>query len=419
MMLAGRLIWVERTPLVFGLEWMPVLGEPELAGAQARREGASHQALSGNPPAALGLVRGLKSRQPCWAAADLWARQHPQGAVACVVPLGPDAWHVLASHEGVVLARADRSYPDADLADQAVEALRLAYPRLQVRPCDADGNEVLQALARQAASAPPLVRVRRRGGWLALLALVVLAGAGWWGWGVAAEKASALEQASDSRLLWERALAHVLAQRPVHGEQGTRTLLQALYEQPVQVAGWVLQQVHCQPGAGGWQCRSEYRRLAAQADNRGLLRAAPTAWRLDFPTLDRAQAAWTLPLAGQPADPARLPASRLVARDWASALQAVLPAFTALRMDAPQAVQVPPPRDEQGRAVAPPPDLPRLASRLLKVEGPLRSGELLAPLSQSVSWHKVSLSHAPGARPGLKASRLVLHLEGSLYENQE
>lgn len=419
-MSAVRLVWVDRMPLVFGLDWMPVLGDPALACAQARREGATHQVLSGNPPAALGLAQGLKPPQACWSAADLWARRHPQGAMACVVPLGPQTWHVLASHEGVVLARADRSYPDAGLADQAVAALRLAYPRLQVLSCAGAGDDVLQDLARQAPTAPPLVRVRRRGGWLGMLLLALLAGAGWWGWGVAGETAPS-DRVPDDSLAWEQALARVLAQWPVHGEQGTRTLLQALYGQPVRVAGWVLQQAQCQPaaGLGGWQCRSEYRRLDAQADNRGLLQAAPAGWRLDFPTLDRAQASWTLALSGQPADPARLPASRLVARDWASALQAVLPAFTALRLEAPQAVVVPPPRDEHGQVLPQPLDFPRVASRVLKVEGPLRSGELLAPLAQPVSWRKASLSHAPGARPDLTASRLILHLEGSLYENRD
>lgn len=419
-MATARLVWADRAPLVFGLDWIPVLGDPELASAQARREGASHQVLSGNPPAALGLARGLKPSMACWSAADLWARQHPQGAAACIVPLDPHAWHVLASHEGVVLARADRSYPDPVLADQAVDALRLAYPRLQVQHCSVGAEDILPTLVRQAATAPPLTRVRRRKGWLSALALMVLGGAGWWGWGIAGDTAAADRQ-SDSRQAWDQALAHVLAQRPVHGESGTRTLLQALYGQPVRVAGWALQQVHCQPavGVGSWQCRSEYRRLNPQADNRGLLQAAPADWRLDFPTLDRAHAVWALPMLGRPADPARLPASRLVARDWASALQAVLPAFTTLRIEAPQAVSVPPPRDEQGHALPLPPDLPRLANRTLKIQGPLRSGELLAPLTQSVSWHKAALSHAPGTRPGLKASRLILHLEGSLYENRD
>ncbi|MGB6006831.1 hypothetical protein [Castellaniella sp.] len=416
-MTATRLVRVDQVPLAFGMDWIPVLGEPDFAQAQARREGASHRVLSGNPPAALGLARGLAQRQACWSAADLWARQHPQGTMACCIALDSQTWHVLASHEGVVLARADRGYPDPGLADQALDALRLAYPRLQILHHEADGAALLRDLARQAAIVAPLVRVGRRRALPLATALVLLAGAGWWGWG--GKQAMPVDTGADDRQAWDQALTQVLARRPLHGGPGTQALLHALSAQPARLAGWVLQQTRCQPGSGaGWQCRSEYRRLDPRADNRGLLQAAPTAWQLEFPTLDRAQAVWTLTLTGQPADPVRLPVSRLIARDWASALQAVLPAFTTLRLEAPQALLVPAPQDAQGRALPEPPDMPRLAYRALKVEGPLRSAGLLVPLAHSVSWHQAVLSHAPGARPGLKTSRLILHLEGSLYENR-
>lgn len=416
-MTATRLVWVDQVPLVFGMDWIPVLGDPDLASAQARREGASHQTLSGNPPAALGLARGLAARQACWSAADLWARRHPQGTVACVIALDAQTWHVLASHEGAVLVRADRGYPDPGLAEQSLETLRLAYPRLRILPGGTEDAALLGELARQSASVAPLTRISRRFGPPAALALVLLASVGGWGW--SARGMMPTDAGADEQRAWDRALTQTLARHPLHGGSGTQALLQALAGQPARLGGWVLQQTRCQSGAdAGWQCRSEYRRLGPQADNRGLIQAAPAAWRLEFPALDRAQAVWTLSWAGEPVDPARLPASRLVARDWASALQAVLPAFTTLRLEAPQAVTVPAPQDAQGRVLPEPPDLPRLARRALKVEGPLRSAELLVPLAQSVSWHKAVLSHAPGARPGLKTSRLILHLEGSLYENR-
>jgi len=413
---ATRLLQVGQAALAFGLDWVPVLDDPEAACAQARREGAGRQVLSGNPPAALGLARGLPRRGACWSAADLLARQHPQGSVACVLPLDPRTWHVLACHEGVVLARADRSYPDEDLADRAVDALRLACHRLRLLPVDEGAEPLLQGLARQAAGVPPMRHVRGRARPLTVSAILVLAAVAAWGWNGLAGSVRA-DAAPDPRAAWEESLARTLARQPIHGEAGTRSLLRALMAQPVRAAGWVLQGLRCQPGAGAWQCRSEYRRLDPGADNRGLLQAAPADWRLDFPSLDTARAAWRLPLPGQTPQPARLPASALVARDWASALQAVSPAFTALRMDPPRALAVPAPHDAQGWPLPEPPDLPAVATRALRVEGPLRSARLLAPLARSVSWHKVQLSHAPGTRPGLKHSRLILHLEGSLYES--
>ncbi|MBN9403226.1 MAG: hypothetical protein J0I30_10520, partial [Burkholderiales bacterium] len=154
----ARLVWVDRVPLAFGLDWVPLLGDPEAARARARRLGASHRVVSGDPPAALGLARGLPAGLACWSAADLLARRHPRGTVACVLPLEGGIWHVLAAHEGVALARADRGYPDADLAREAIEALRLAHPKLELLAAQAGVGAAgpLEALAGQAAGRPPL-----------------------------------------------------------------------------------------------------------------------------------------------------------------------------------------------------------------------------------------------------------------------
>ena len=417
----SRLVWVDRVPLAFGLDWVPLLEDPEAARARAHRQGASHRVLSGDPPAALGLARGLPSGLVCWSAADLLARLHPRGTVACVLPLDAGVWHVLAAHEGVALVRADRSYPDADLASEAIAALRRAHPRLELLPAQAaaDATGVLEALARHAAGRPGLEPVRRRGMRLLLsMGVLALAVVGGWHWRSGADVASAV--APDARAAWHAALASTLAQHPLHGEAGTRALLDALYRQPARLGGWALHDLRCQPQSDGvrWRCAGEYRRQGKLADNRALLQAAPKDWQLDFPSLDLARAAWTLTLPGQPPDPARLPASGLLARDWSSALQAVLPAFSVLRLEAVRPLTVPAPHDGQGRELPMPDDFPVLGVRALRVEGPLRSGMLLVPLAPAVSWHKAVLTMAPGVRPGVRTSRLTLHLEGTVYENR-
>lgn len=418
-MATTRIVEVQQLYLAFGLDWLPVLDDPALACAQAGREGASHLILSGNPPAALGLAHGLPRTQTCWSAADLLAREYPQGTLACVLSLDNQTWHVLACHEGVVLARADRSYPQRELAHQAIEDLRLAYPRLQLLDPHASADTLLQRLARRAAVAPALQRVRHTRTYRALLLAGGLCSLVWWGYAYGLPQ-DAARPAPDAAQAWHHALAQSLARHPLHGEAGTRALLQAVYLQPVQLAGWILKDLQCQPGSAAavWQCRSEYRRLDLRADNRGLLQAAPSGWRLDFPSLDLAQASWTLALDGQVADPQALPQARLVARDWASALQAVLPAFTTLRVQGPKPLAIAAPRDAEGRDLPIPEDFPRLSIRTVKIEGPLRSASLLVPLSRAVSWEKAVVTHAPGTRPGLKSSRLVLHLEGALYENR-
>lgn len=417
----ARLVWVDQVPLAFGLDWVPLLGEPEAAQAQARRQGASHRIVSGDPPAALGLARGLPPGLTCWSAADLLARRHPRGTVACMLPLDAGLWHVLAAHEGVALARADRAYPDETLACEAIEALRRAHPKLELLAAQAgpDTAGLLQTLAHQAGGCRPLKLTRRRGLRLTLLMMAVaLSAAGWLRWGGGAA-ASAVPD-PDARADWHAALARTLARQPLHGEAGTRALLDALYRQPARIGGWSLHDLRCQPRPDDalWHCVGEYRRQGFEADNRALLRAAPTGWRLDFPSLDVARAAWTVTVPGLRPEPHSLPRAGLLARDWVSELQAVLPAFSVLRLEASRPLAVPAPRDAQGQELPLPKDLPTLAVRVLRVEGPLRSGALLAPLARAVSWHKAALTLAPGARPGLRASRLILHLEGTVYENR-
>ncbi|MGX5659123.1 hypothetical protein ACWKWV_05300 [Castellaniella ginsengisoli] len=416
-----RLVQVGGIPLAFGLDWVPLLGDPEDARTRAGGRGASHRVVSGDPPAALGLARGLPAGVACWSAADLLARRHPRGTVACVLPLETGLWHVLAAHEGVALARADRSYPDECLAREAIEALRRAHPKLALlAECSGpDAAGLLPALARQAAGHRPLEPVRRRGTWLALLVLAAgLSVAAWLRWDGGVD--TAVASGSDARAAWHAALAGTLARRPLHGEAGTRALLDAMYRQPARLGGWSLHDLRCQPRPDGtlWQCVGEYRRQGRRADNRALLRAAPVGWRLDFPSLDVARAAWTLPLPGSPPEPRGLPRAELVARDWASALQAVLSAFSVLRLEAARPLAVPAPHDQQGRALPLPEDFPSLSVRALRVEGPLRSGALLAPLAGAVSWHRAALTLAPHTRPGVRASRLILHLEGIVYENR-
>lgn len=418
-----RVVPVGEIALVFGLEWVPLLGDSDPAPAMARRRGASHQALSGSPPAALGLAWGLPRRPSCWSAAAVLARQHPTGTVAQLVPFGDGSWHVLACHEGVALARADRSYPDHALARQAVDALRLSHPQVELLD-DPDGvavaggqpPEALQDLARAATSVAPLTPVRRFGRrliWSAGLALGVS------GWLVSSRIMDGPPRPSplSDRQAWVQALDQALARRPVHSAAGTRALLESLYRQPARLAGWALQSIRCEPGpAARWQCRGEYRRTHRDADNQGLLRAAPPDWHPEFPSLDQARVRWLVDVPAQAPEVNHLPAGALLAREWASALQGVLPAFSRIHLEPPKPLTPAAPVDAQGRSIPLPGDVPRVATRQLKIQGPLQSAALLPELAGTVSWHRVVLNFAPAARAGLRASRLTLLLEGTVYE---
>jgi hypothetical protein len=259
-------------------------------------------------------------------------------------------------------------------------------------------------------------RVRRRpalGSVLALLALAVALSAGGF-WRAAARPAPA----PAAMAAWTQALNQTLARRPVHGPAGTRDLLHGLYRQPVHLAGWRLHSLRCEPGSGGvqWRCVSDYRRGRTDADNRGLLEAAPADWQIDFPSLDRAQARWPLTPTAVDVRPGQLPAGGILARDWASALQGILPAFSRIQVEPARPLAIAGPRDAEGRELPRPPEVPSLATRALQVQGPLQSASLLIPLAEAVSWHRVTLTFTPGARTGVRFSRLIVHLEGIAYE---
>jgi len=216
----SRVIQVDQIQMVFGLDWIPLLGDEGGASGVAGRHGASHLTFSGHPPAALGMAMGLSRRATYWSAAILMARQHPVGTVVRVIPFGDGCWHVLACHEGVALVRADRSYADHALARQAVEMLRVSYPHLilQEDPSSAAegaARDGLHDLAKLSGSVPPMQRVRRRpalGSVLALLALAVALSAGGF-WRAAARPAPA----PAAMAAWTQALNQTLARRPVHG----------------------------------------------------------------------------------------------------------------------------------------------------------------------------------------------------------
>ncbi|MFA5662465.1 hypothetical protein [Castellaniella sp.] len=420
-MRAARVLLVDQKKLLCGLDWVPVLAESAFSRAQARRLGATLVVWSGEPPAALGLARGVPGRGRCWSLADLWARLYPEGSRACILALDTQTWHVLAAHQGVALVRGDRSYPSLELALASMQAMRLACPGLEMLPAPdpAGVQALLHTLASQATPDLAMQPVRsspvRRYGVPFGLAL----GAAAWLHTQAAQN-TAISHATPPAVLWQEALDQALHGRFIHGAAGTRALLQTLYRQPVRLAGWDLLEVHCQPHMGGasWSCQADYRRQAQGADNRGLLEHAPGTWALEFSSLDRARAIWSVSVPARQVTPAALPRAHWVTRDWSSALQASLPAFHRLHLEPAHTLSVAAPQDAEGQPLAEPSSgLPAISMRGLQVEGPLRSGFLLTSMVESVSWHKLSLVVTTGVRPDLRTSRLTLRLEGVIYEN--
>ncbi len=423
-MRATRIVRAGPVSLAFGMDWLPLVGErpDRLARRMARRHGASHAVLSGSDRAAVGLAWLAGRRDPAapYSGAQIFALLNPRGTVAAILDMGDGSVCVLASHEGVVLSRSDRIYHDRALARAVIDELRLAYPRLREQPAsEPAGGLRLDELARHAGDEARLWRMPWRG-WrrvgLAGLAACLAAPFVW----QAAAGTREGPRRIDPREAWAQAQRQLLDQHRVHGPAGTRALLAALYRQPAAIAGWRLRLLSCRlADDGDWRCLGEYERADRRADNRGLLRRAPPDWRLDFPSLDLARASWTLAMPAQAPDHARPPPIEGQARDWASRAQAILPAFSAFRLDARRPLEPAAPRDGEGAALPRPPDLRRYALRELRIDGPLRSAVLLIPISRHIGWRKAALTIDRRPASGISASPINLHLEGALYETQD
>lgn len=423
---------VKGVGLAFGLDWLPlVAADPaRLARALVRRHGATHSVLSGAAGAAVGLAwleRGRKHAAPLCSGAQVFAQLHPRGTIAAVIDLDAHGWCILAVHEGAVLARSDKAYPDRALADAALEDIRQAYPAIHLLDTAAgERGMTLQSLADAAAQGmaqgaqlrrASLAWWRRPAFWTVLALGLALLGPRFVA--VYSDATAHAMSAPDLELAWSQAQAAALRGHRLHGEDGTRALLGVFYVLPTSLAGWRLAQASCVLQAGRWLCKAEFVRTGAGADNLGLLRAARSDWRIDFPTMDRAWAHWSASLESVALDAQALPRPVDHDRDWMSALQAIQGAFSGVRIEPSRALAVSAPLGPDREPVARPALLRRYSLRGLQFVGPLRSANLLIPLAGHVAWNKAVLSIAEKSARGRGASFLNLTLDGVLYEMED
>jgi hypothetical protein len=220
----------------------------------------------------------------------------------------------------------------------------------------------------------------------------------------------------DAAQAWQQAVAISAQQRVLHESRGYAGLLEALYRVPVMMGGWALSRAECLPGGSQWQCHALYGRRHAGASNDTLMSHLPEGWRVEFISMEQARAVWNVAESNAPLLGRLLKATADNDRQWLSQLQALSAAFSRVSVGPSVPLALVPPTDREGRPVARPAGQPVYVSRTFQLTGPLRSGSLLTPLAASMSWTRVKLSLHDTAVPSLKSSRLVLTLEGVLYE---
>lgn len=409
--------------LVFGLEWFPLLGShPEVqARSVARARRASHRVVCAGGAAAVGLLQtGRMSRkrgQRYCSAAAAFARLHAHETVAAVMTLPGGRRWMVAVHEGAVMTRCDHLHDASAPMDETLSLLREAHPGLTVLDDRGSPAGQLDALFEAAMEGCELVGSRRRmTGRIVLLSLLLTAGVtlakggGLWG----AREADVIP-VQDAGSAWQDAIAESARAHRVHGVTGLQAALTAIYDVPVMVAGWHLDQVECRPRPSTWQCRSRYRR-GNTGDNERFIAAAKADWDLSFDPMQGAEAAWSVPLPSQPLAHVRLHGPRQNEARLISALQAMLDAFTELRLDPPQAIPVRAPLDAQQLPLPRPPGLAAYQRRVVRLQAPLRSLALLLPETAHMSWDRILVQVTAVDQPTLRSSGLRASLSGVLYE---
>ena len=416
--------------LVFGLEWFALVGAKiDKSGMRvARQYRATHMVLNASGVGAVGVMslkRATVARKgPLHSAARNVALLFPTGTFAMVLQLPTQAWWIVAVHEGAVIVHTDRIVHSASEAKNAIAELRSAYPQIQEMG-DPSAPSVLPLAAIGQASCAHS-RLQRIPYWRSILpwpvqgfilALVLvllvprlmesrIPGAG----------SPPGQEPADSMVLWKHAIKQAASSHRLHGVQGTRLLLDSLYQLPTATGGWRLIQAECNALTDQWQCQAHYERDSVMASNHSLLSAAPADWDIDFPTMDKAIAAWHTNAATTPLLHRQLDTSPDNARDLFSRLQGIKSGFAQIQFGRAVALPVAQPKDSRGQAIERPPGLPTYLTRSLHITGPLRSVSVMLPYVNAMTWHKAALSVRHTGKPDLRNSRLLLSLQGVLYE---
>lgn len=418
-----EIIQREGKALVFGMEWFPLLGEQHArqARALARRRRASHWVVAAGAAASAGLMRNWRCRKyaSLYSAAAVFATLHPRGTVVGVLRLPQNRLWLVAAHEGAVLARTDQLHEDEAAVQDSLRLLREAHPGLVVHNDTHMASDLFQALfhgGHEGARLTYRSTPRGRGLLLTLAGLSVFVWQGWVWW--QAQQDHAAVQQVDPHEAWATAIKNSALPHSVHGVVGLKTVLDGLQDLPAYLAGWQLKRAECRPSARHWHCSATYLRDTL-GDNQSLIDAALPEWTLSFEPLEGALVSWEIPLIAVPLSQLNVQASKENEARLVSALQAISPAFSELRIDAAQALPFVLPRDGEQRLLPRPPGIPSYQTRSLRIQAPLRSLSLLLPETQHMSWERIILELGEVDQPTLRQSGLRVSLSGVLYEIDE
>jgi hypothetical protein len=408
--------------LVFGLTWSPLIGSriDVLARRKARESRATHYVHGGAGAAAVGCARLRGRAKACYAAAQVFAGMHAQGAAAGLLSMEDGRVWLVAARNGAVMARGDRIYANMAAAHLALGELDVLHPGLASQVRDLSLDDLAAALDPSAClwrvgmllgQVPLPVQ-----GTALLLLLALLAPPAWRAWQRVTPAPS--DARVDAARAWRNAFDTAAAAVRIHDPDQLGRVFVALRALPTALQGWTMQSARCRPDGPDWYCNARYARTSADATNRALAEHLPAAARAVFVSLDEAQIVWRVAGRAGALQPDAVPDWMQTDLDFASTLQAIRPAFARIALGAPAAFAVTPPRDDRGSPLPAPPDLPRMRQRNVVLHGPLRSFALFARPSAIASWTAIALEMHGDRRPDIAHSPLMAQLEGTVYERE-
>jgi hypothetical protein len=418
----------ERVGLVFGLDWMPLVGgEPTKLGRQrARSLRATHYLITGGLAAVVGCgivpkdksgisnAQALRNR-PLHAAAAIFASAPQEGVIAAVSFVPEMGYWFVAANSGLVLAQTDRWFESAEEADAALLVLKGRFPNLLVqRYALLDTSNQPDWMRANIGIQTRLQRISARSRLSFMLA----------GFGILTAVFMRLcshDTVSDPGMLpqespgelWQRVWERFAQAHPVHHPEQLLKVVHAWHQAPLSPGGWMLKQIACEPSSMDWHCVARYQRTHRLALSQYLDEVKPEGWTIEFPDLDHGMMRWKVL---DTASVFEMASPSVSIKDWLSYLQSVTPVFESIQVGTGTQITIPAPIDRQGMALQKPLHIKSLKRRMISIKGPLRSISALRGLSVPVRWRSLQLEIGAVTGKGINRSALTVSLTGDVFE---
>ena len=421
----------DREYLVFGLDWMPLVGgDPITLGRQrARSLRATHYLIKGGMTAVVGCgivhkadvsdSSNLPERtRSLHAAGAIFALAHQEGVIAAICFVPDRGYWFVAANGGLVLAHTDRWFDSIDEADAALLVLKERFPNLKVlRYALLDASLQPEWMRANLCGQTRLQKLPlRKHLSLSLIGFGLFAmGLLWLEFPKETADVRVQPQEND-RVLWQRVLDRFATAHPIHPPEQLFKVIHAWHQAPISPGGWKLQQIVCEPSNMDWHCAARYQRKQRLAMSRLLDAAKPEGWTVDFPDLDHGVMHWKVLHA---ASAFELASPSVSLKDWLSYLQSVSPVFESIQIGSGTQITLPAPVNSLGMVAEKPAFIKPMKRRMISIKGPLRSVSVLQGLLAPVRWRSLKLELGAVVGQGIRRSALTVSLTGDVFELSE